>query len=353
MCSDDCFMKHKIEYIQKNYPTNPTHLVAKQLNLSPHQVRSLAIKHNINKCEHYKRKQIKSLTKHRRQWYEANIPLFKPTHEQEQIILGSLLGDGYISRGAQRSINCHYQEHFGDKQRAYRQWKLSQLKNLGFNIKRNYLRSISHPYFTELYAQLYPNNIKSLTPHILKKCTHPIFLSTLYFDDGSLTITYTYNKNSNIVYCHPSIILYTLNFTKEENILLANHLNKTFNTHFVVSGHPDGHQSLLKINKASEVSHFLQLIQPYVKTIPSMKYKTCITTNINEKTPAIKKRFGQDVTMKASSSSRRRLYTMKKIETIIDMKQNNMTDQVIADYLNRTYWAIVYKVRELRRSGQL
>ncbi len=333
--------------------TNRTVDVAEQLNLSPFRVRLIAKRNNIVKCEKYKLQLKQQLIENRRKWYETNIPEFKPSHIQEQIIFGSLLGDGYISKGAQRSINYYYQEHFGDKQTEYRFWKLTKLKNLHFSINGNYLRSTSHPYFTKLYPLLYPNGRKSLTPDFISKCTHPIFLSTLYLDDGSLTVSYQYNKSTHTVYCHPSIILYTLNLTKEENYRLANYLNQTFNTHFVVSGHPDGHRSLLKINKEWEVSHFLNIIAPYVQDIPSMKYKASLTENIRIKNEHINKKVGKDVIIKLSSSNRRKVYSINEINTIIKLKKSGYTDKAIANEVGRTYWSIIYKMRELRKDGLL
>ena len=49
------------------------------------------------------------------------------------------------------------------------------------------------------------------------------------------------------------------------------HINQTFGTNFVLSSHPDGHKTLLKLNKESEVRHLLNTIKPYVHDIPSMK----------------------------------------------------------------------------------
>src|SRR5699024_5859648 len=51
-----------------------------------------------------------------------------------------------------RSIDGYYQEHFGEKQRGYREWKLSQLNNIHFSTKENYLKYMTHPYFTKLHA---------------------------------------------------------------------------------------------------------------------------------------------------------------------------------------------------------
>lgn len=342
-----------LSHIMKNFPNTATKVIANELNLTISQVRTIAKRHNVVKCEKYKQILKKELVINRRKWYEESIPNFGPTYTQEQIIFGSLLGDGYISKGAQRSENCYYQEHFGENQREYREWKLSNLRKLGFSIKGNFLRSKSHPYFTSMRQFLYPNGIKTLTNELLSKCTDPIFLLTLYLDDGSLTISYHYNEKKHIVYCHPKITLYSLNFTKLENEVLAAHLNQTFQTNFIVTAHPDGHKNLLTINKASEVKNFLNIVNPYVKEIPSMKYKSCLNENIRLKTDHIKNRFGRDVRIKISSSERRQVYTSDEIDTIIMLKNNKTTDQEIADHLDRTYWSVVYKISELRKEGLL
>jgi hypothetical protein len=342
-----------ISYVKQFYPYTATKDVAKSLNLSISQVRTLAKQHNVTKCIKYKLELQKQLVVSRKKWYEDNIPTFEPTHFQEQILFGSLLGDGYISKGAERSTNFYYQEHFGEKQRKYREWKLSQLNDLNFTIKGNFLRSASHPYFKKLHPTLYPNDIKSLSKEFISQCTHPIFLAMLYLDDGSLTISYTYNEQSNTVYCHPSIILYTLNLTIHENKLLANHLNKSFGTCFVISGHPDGHKSLLKINKESEVRHLLNTISPYVKDIPSVEYKINLELNVKLKTNYIYKKYGQNVNIVISSSERNKAYTSEEIELIINLKKANVTDQTIADELGRTYWSVVYKISELRKKSLL
>lgn len=342
-----------IDYVKKFFPVTPTKDVAKHLNLSIHQVRTIARKNNILKCPTYKQQLKDQLVLNRKKWYENNVPNFHPSHFQEQIILGSLLGDAYISAGAERSINCYYQEHFGESQRAYRKWKLAHLKDLSFSINGNFLRSASLPYFKELRSSLYPNGIKTLDKEFLSKCTHPIFLTTLYLDDGSLTISYKYNRKQNTVYCHPSIILYTLNFTRSENELLANHLNNVFGTNFVVSGHPDGHQALLKVNKVEEVQHLLKVISLYTEEIPSMKYKMSLEENIKLKTESMQNQYGHDVAIKVSSPTRNRRYSQEEIQFIIQAKNKQVSDQEIADELGRTYWSIVYKVRELRSNHQL
>ncbi|MGP4078939.1 hypothetical protein ACTWQL_03420 [Pseudalkalibacillus sp. R45] len=149
-----------IAYIKKYFPFESTEKVAKYLNLSEFKVRTIAKKNHVYKNENYLNELKNQLVTNRRKWYEKNIPSFSPTFVQEQLLYGSLLGDGYISRGAQRSISFAYQEHFGESQRDYREWKLSQLENLGFRINGNFLRSGSHSYFTRLRNDLYNGSSK-------------------------------------------------------------------------------------------------------------------------------------------------------------------------------------------------
>ena len=204
--------------------------------------------------------------------------------------------------------------------------------------------------FFATFSLTYKNKVKTLTPSFLKKCTHPLFLATLYLDDGSLIISYQYNKNTHTVYCNPSIVIYTLNLTREENNLLATHINKTFQTNFVVSGHPDSHKTLLKLNKESEITHFLETIKAYVKDIPSMQYKISLKKNIKEKTEHIQERYGKDVNIRISSSKRQRHYGEEDIAILIQMKKDGATDQMIADRLGRSYWSVVYKIKALKRN---
>lgn len=342
-----------VTYVKKHFPYEPTSQVATALNLTISQVRSIAKKNNINKSQWYLEKLKTELIQHRRNWYELNLPDFSPTIFQEQIIFGSMLGDGYISKGADRSVNYHYQEHFSEKQMEYRQWKLKYLKELGFSINGNYLRSKSHPFFTHLHTRLYDGNQKVINSEFLSNCTHPIFLTVLYLDDGTLTLSYKYNKNSNTVYCHPSIVLSTLNFTCQENQLLANYLNQTFGLYFIVSGHPDGKKSLLKINKEQEVRHFLSIISPFTGKLSSMEYKTNIDKKLKSLEGKIKKRYGNDVKIFISSSNRMKNYSQQEIETLILLKKSGYTDQMISQELGRSYWSIVYKIKELRKNDLL
>jgi len=120
-----------------------------------------------------------------------------------------------------------------------------------------------------------------------------------------------------------------------------------------VSGHPHGHKYLLKINKEKDVRHLLNIIAPYTQEIPSMKYKTSIEENIRLKMEEIQSKYGKDVTIVISSSNRKRAYSALEINRIIELKKAGITDQATADEVGRTYWAIVYKISELRKQDLL
>ncbi|WP_153722656.1 hypothetical protein [Sporosarcina cascadiensis] len=135
--------------------------------------------------------------------------------------------------------------------------------------------------------------------------------------------------------------------------MLADHLNKTFGTSFVLSGHPDGHQSLLKLNKEQEVRHLLNMIGPYVKEIDCMRYKTDVEENISLKTESLQEKYGKNIKIVISSSERVKAYTQEEIERIVILKKAKVAIQVIANELGRSYWSVVYKLKELRKKGNL
>lgn len=68
-----------------------------------------------------------------------------------------------------------------------------------------------------------------------------------------------------------------------------------------------------------------------------MCYKTNVAENVRLKEKYIRDKFNQDVTIKLSSSLRRRNYSEDEIQKLIELKGEGKTDQYIADELGRTY----------------
>lgn len=144
-----------------------------------------------------------------------NIPSgFTPV--QEEIIVGSLLGDGSLSKI--KNGNSTFTENHGDNQREYIEWKFSQLspfsssleehyvttpinsgnKIIGWTeekcLKKHFMSTIAHPAFTSLEKLWYKRDehekyvldhnkrrIKILPVEL--KIT-PLTLATWFYDDG-------------------------------------------------------------------------------------------------------------------------------------------------------------------------
>lgn len=123
---------------------------------------------------------------------------------QSQILVGSLLGDGSITKSKKNSsftklqhknridyLNWHFSE-FGEYsssiQKVYSREKLKRTNN---KIQRIVLKrkrhtayryySCSHPNFTEMRQLWYPNDIKTVPSNIFLS---PLSIAIWYFDDG-------------------------------------------------------------------------------------------------------------------------------------------------------------------------
>ncbi len=332
------------EFLQRHYPYEENSELAQKLGMSEHKVRRFATKWGIRKSKEFIEKKMQITKQAQKEYFEKRLTPLHPTLEQLSIIFGSLLGDATLSCGP-RSKHFAYKEHFSEKQREYRLWKQQKLANLGFHItKSHHLYSYSHPFFTELYSHFFRRGKKVIPSSLLPQMTHPLFLATLYMDDGSLLIT-TRQTNSSI-FIHPSIVIYSQCFTKEENELLRKHLNETFGTNFVLTSRPDGHGYILKVNKEHEVRHLLQIIQPFAVEVPSMFYKTSLEERMAQETEKWRKRQ-PGLTVIPSSSQNQKPYSKEEIQRIIELRQNGTSLPMIASVLNRPYWSVVYKVEQL------
>ena len=169
---------------------------------------------------------------------------------------------------------------------SYRLWKCSKLRNLDFNLSTNckYAKIYSHSniFFTELYNKFYINRIKTITTDNIKLLSHPIGLACFYMDDGTLVIDSTKRKD-NSTYIFPRISLYTLSFSKAENVIIKEHLENTFGIKTKLKYRKDGKNTILEINKKEEVIKFINIVKPYIAEIPCMQYKIDLENRFEEK----------------------------------------------------------------------
>jgi len=184
-----------------------------------------------------------------------------------QFMLGSILGDGCISRLEDKRSSRIGFGH-GLKQKDYIQWKLDFLKkyNLAPEKLGSYtsyssryksgectslvFKSKSHKYFNDFRRDYYPNDKKQVDNQSLMQLD-AFGLAIWYMDDGCI--------------CKRSYQIYTNGFTLPEIVFLQNLLKVNFNIDTTV----DKNRTLYI--RTSSKTHFENLIKPYI--IPSMTYK--------------------------------------------------------------------------------
>ncbi|RKD32365.1 hypothetical protein BET03_03240 [Thermohalobacter berrensis] len=340
--------------IKEHYPNTDTKELANKLGISIYTLRRKASKYGIRKSREYKKKLHTKLMKAKKRKYKEKLKNYTLNQIQRNIIVGSILGDGNLALYG-RSINAHYREHGCNQQIPYRKWKANMLSDLDFKFSVNgingKLYSPSHPIYTDLYNKFYKNKVKTITKENIKLLDHPIGLACLYMDDGSLVLDIS-NKN-NKMYITPHIYLYSLNFTKEENIILKNHIKKKFNIKFKLKRRPDGNNYILEIGKRNELMKFVNLVRPYVNEIPCMTYKVDIEKRLNDKKLELEKAYPNKEIIKAPLKVIDNTYSKEDELLIIDLKTKGVTYKEIAKRLNRTYWGIVDKIRRLRQEGRI
>lgn len=211
---------------------------------------------------------------------------------QEQIILGTIFGDGSLRRLKTPGANSSFSNTGADKFKEYIFWKYQSLKSSGlfpngpkiitrhtdpcnklidFEINRVYwmLRSIRHPVFTVYYKAFYEvYGVKTVVLEYLEKLNW-LGIAVWYMDDGSIN-----HVKSDSGKCYDRITLNTQSFSQKENIIIASWFQRQFGVEFRLAKDGTGH-SILRISKQNEVLSFVDNIKPYL--LPCMNYKSLIT----------------------------------------------------------------------------
>ena len=178
---------------------------------------------------------------------------------QRSLIIGSLLGDGYVRIMKGRS-NAFLEINHTAKAKAYVDWKHTILKNIvsspphtrngnGNRIAyRFYTRQ--HPEITDLYRMFYQER-KKIIPNIP---IDPLILAVWYMDDGSKCGTSNYYLNTQ-----------QFNLTDQEKLL--GYLGK-----FGLTATLNRDKIYWRIRLLmSCVDRFKTIVRPFI--IPSMEYK--------------------------------------------------------------------------------
>lgn len=180
------------------------------------------------------------------------------TDRQLAILVGTLLGDGYIHPRGQIQIAQT------SKQSPYLMWKYKEFKSLAYGmptkVKRydkrfgkNYsqIRFWLRQYFRSWRNTFYPNG-KKIFPKEFQKYISPLSLAVWYMDDGN----YSEGRNVKIA---------TDGFDLKSRKNLKNMLSRKFNLDCTL--HKNGK---LRISNKS-LKRFFDLITPFIHS--SMRYK--------------------------------------------------------------------------------
>ncbi|TSC55983.1 MAG: homing endonuclease [Parcubacteria group bacterium Greene0714_21] len=187
---------------------------------------------------------------------------------EKEIILGTILGDAHLSM---LKFNARLELGHSETQKAYVFWKYQELKkftgtkpvqfeNFDQRAQKTYVqwrfKTKTHTYFTELWKLFYKGKRKIVPSKIVSLLTSPLTLAVWYMDDGG-------RRND----CY-GVFLNTLSFTKRENEILAECLQRNFSLNPRIHWIQDGYRLYIPSRDAQK---FSALVDPYLLDL--MKYK--------------------------------------------------------------------------------
>ena len=181
------------------------------------------------------------------------------TQEQKSIIIGSILGDGYLRIVPGRK-NAFLEINHSISEKDYVDWKHQELKNLvksppkarkgkGERIAYRFFTK-QHPEITKLYQEFYQDREKVIPNFKL----NPLIIAVWFMDDGSKSYQ-TYYLN-------------TQRFDYQSQERLIQMLKKQYGIESSLNRDKEYYR--LRI-KQSSAERFKVLIQNYI--IPTMEYK--------------------------------------------------------------------------------
>lgn len=252
-----------IDYLTKNYKRIPNKILSEKLGKSERAVLEKAFKLRLKKY-----RQGIYYTK-----YQYAIQLSK---EEEQVLLGSLLGDGGIER---INITGRFREAHSIKQKEYLLWKKPFLQKFIpntrlYDVKYKYknevklkscieLKTKCFPILNKYYNLFYPKGKKTITKEILNKITE-LGLLIWYLDDGN----YSYNGYSG------SYFLATCG-SLEKQKLIQEWFKKRWNLNTEIVTNKKRKDYLIRLN-VKEGKQFFEILYPLFikyKLPEKMKYK--------------------------------------------------------------------------------
>ena len=196
----------------------------------------------------------------------------KLTHQQREILVGLLLGDGHLETQNQGRTFRLKVEH-SISQKEYTDWLYEQYKNLvltkpqlkfqtvaGREYQKYWFSTISTGSF-RFYAQQFYVKRKKIVPKMIAKLITPLSLAVWFMDDGSL-------KSKH----HKARIINTQGFDETSLNWLQEMLKKKFDIMTTLRSQKEGKQIMIP---SAQTEKFITLIKPYIH--PTMEYKIKLT----------------------------------------------------------------------------
>lgn len=198
----------------------------------------------------------------------------KLTRNQREVLIGSILGDGYLfptvsGKYAYLRI-AHSERQKGYliwKYRWFRDWVLTrpryQLQNKSDHSKGGYwwFKTIAHPELLRMRRIFYPNREKIVPHNIGELLKSDLALAVWYLDDGTLA--------------GRALHLNTQSFSYQENQLLQHILKRNFRIETTINKSGGIGKGYILHVGTKYTKELLKRIDCFVP--PSMRYKTFLT----------------------------------------------------------------------------
>lgn len=182
----------------------------------------------------------------------------------QSLIIGSLLGDSYLSKP--RNRGNYIETQHSNKQLEYLEWKRNRFIEEGLNPSKLYNLSKYNAHKFQIYGtkfnglllrhQLYPNNNKTVTRYHLNKLDEE-GLAIWFMDDGGKVLT---KRNGNI--CGRYLKISTYSFTYKEHLIMQKYFKIVWNINCSIK-RDKGRYYWLKFS-ALEAKKLIELIKPYI-----------------------------------------------------------------------------------------
>lgn len=193
---------------------------------------------------------------------------FKPNNlefnkEQEQVLLGSLLGDGGVyyrnkTYNLKKQNSYNYLEAHDLKQEEYLLWKNNILHfNFKFDNKNNCWVNKTNNSFKQYRELFYPDEKKIVTREILDKL-EPLGIAVWFMDDGC----YDYRGKLISIATHC--------FGLEGNQIIQQYFKERFNIDCKINKHYFNYYISFNVENTKK---FIEIVKSYVTQIPCMVYK--------------------------------------------------------------------------------